>query len=541
MNVVCGGGMVSGDESSLSAQKLPTSYRLSRWFYRFLTGIWFREINIVDDENLPEDGGLLYITWHPSGLIDPMLMTSVLPGRLTTVAKHTLFRIPLLGRLLKASGVVPIERPEDSTDLKASRQRNIARLQQLSSRLANGGSVLIFPEGVTHGDAGVRTVRSGAARILLSAIREAVEHGRPLPHVVPVGLHYSESQRFRERAAVVIERAMDIPQPPPLVDDEIEQDTLDRAWVKALTAQIAVELERVNHSKMSWTERTMIWKGRSLVYAEKQRQAGEALVKPTYAQSVLAARRLRAGWEYMAHEQPKETETLAKACEDHFATLEQRGITPYDVDARPERLTLLGYGTYFVQWLWALVWMFGLVTWSALAGNYVPYKVNGLTSWVLKRRSHDSSVIGTVKVFSAVVFFPLWWVAASLMVTWSLLDSSSPLNELLLSHWLLLEITKLPALGLFVVFLLWWPVSAKLHLKLYARLVRGWRNLQRWEIWKDDANEWDALVREQRRLANELVELGAGLVLPGDEDWLDPPSGQDDVSAVKRRTSDTQP
>ena len=58
--------MVSGDESSLSAQKLPTSYRLSRWFYRFLTGIWFREINIVDDENLPEDGGLLYITWHLS-------------------------------------------------------------------------------------------------------------------------------------------------------------------------------------------------------------------------------------------------------------------------------------------------------------------------------------------------------------------------------------------------------------------------------------------------------------------------------------------
>ena len=122
-------------------------------------------------------------------------------------------------------------------------------------------------------------------------------------------------------------------------------------------------------------------------------EAGEALVKPTYAQSVLAARRLRAGGIHGACEQPKETETLAKACEDHFATLEQRGITPYDVDARPERLTLLGYGTYFVQWLWALVWMFGLVTWSALAGNYVPYKVNGLTSWVLKRRSpiHRSS------------------------------------------------------------------------------------------------------------------------------------------------------
>lgn len=541
MSAVRGEGMVSGDESSLAFSKPPLSYRLSRWFYRFLTNIWFREINIVDDENLPEEGGLLYITWHPSGLIDPMLMTSVLPGRLTTVAKHTLFRIPLLGRLLKASGVVPIERPEDSTDLDASRRRNISRLHDLSSRLVQGGSVLIFPEGITHGDAGVRTVRSGAARVLLKAMRDAKQQGRPMPHLVPVGLHYSESQRFRERAAVVIERAMDLPEAPPLVESEAEQDALDRGWVKDLTGQIAVELERVNHSKMSWTERTMIWKGRSLVYAEKQRQAGEALVKPSYAESVLAARRLRAGWEYMAHEQPKETETLAKACEDHFSTLEQRGITPYDVDARPERLTLLGYGTYFVHWLWALVWMFGLVTWSAIAGNYVPYKMNGFLSWMLKRRLHDSSVIGTVKVFSAVVFFPLWWISVSALITWSLLSSASPLNELLLSHWLLLEITNLPVWGVFAVFMVWWPVSAKLHLKLYARLVRGWRNLQRWEIWKDDTNEWDALVREQRRLANELVELGAGLVLPGDEDWLDPPSGKDDVSAVQRRPTTASP
>ena len=97
--------MVSADEGVAVPPKLPLSYRLCRRFYRFLTNIWFREINIVDDENLPKEGGILYITWHPSGLIDPMLMMSVLPGQLTTVAKHTLFRIPVLGRLLRASNV----------------------------------------------------------------------------------------------------------------------------------------------------------------------------------------------------------------------------------------------------------------------------------------------------------------------------------------------------------------------------------------------------------------------------------------------------
>ncbi len=514
---------------------LPLSYRLARRFYQFLTNIWFREVNIVDDENLPPEGGRLYITWHPSGLIDPMLMTAVLPGRLTTVAKHTLFRIPFLGRLLRASGVVPIERPADTKDAAASRLRNTERIRSLSSTLARGGSVLIFPEGVTHADAGVRRIRSGAARILLDALREAEASHLPKPSVVPVGLHYSESQRFRERAAVVVERSMDLPELPPLEGDSEQQDAVNRAWVNEVTELFGTELRRVNLSKTSWSERTLIWRGRSLVYAEKQRQAGDELRKPSFADSVLAARRLRAGWEFMADSNPEETTVLAKRCEDHFDVLEQRGITPYDVDARPERLSVLGYATYFFQWLWALIWMFGLITWSAIAGNYIPYKANGFMSWGMKKLNVDTSVVGSMKVLSAMVVFPIWWTVASAFITWSLLSSSSPLNELLLSHWLLLSITKLPALGVFVVFMFWWPVSAKLHLKLYARLLRGYRNLKRWEIWKDDTKEWTLLVEEQRLISAELVNLGAGLVLPGDPDWVDPAPGEDDAASVRFR------
>jgi hypothetical protein len=87
------------------------------------------------------------------------------------------------------------------------------------------------------------------------------------------------------------------------------------------------------------------------------------------------------------------------------------------------------------------------------------------------------------------------------------------------------------------VFLFWWPLSAKLHLKLYARLLRGSHNLQRWKIWKDDTKDWDLLVEEQRLLSAELVNLGSGLVLPGDPDWEDPAPGQDDVASVRFRQS----
>jgi hypothetical protein len=181
--------------------------------------------------------------------------------------------------------------------------------------------------------------------------------------------------------------------------------------------------------------------------------------------------------------------------------------------------------------------MFGLVTWGAIAGNYVPYKSNGLLSWLMKKRNIDSSVLGSIKVLSAVVFFPLWWMLASAFMTWSLLDATSPVNALLLSHWLLESITRLPSVLVYTVFLLWWPISARIHLKLYARLVRGWRDVKRWNIWKDEETDWSSLVERQRELAARLVETGSGLVLPGDEDWVDPPTGMDDSSVVKLRSA----
>ena len=70
--------MERGIGSRAAPSKPPVSYRIVRRFYRFLTGVWFREVNVVDDEHLPPEGGRLYITWHPSGLIDPMLMLSLI-------------------------------------------------------------------------------------------------------------------------------------------------------------------------------------------------------------------------------------------------------------------------------------------------------------------------------------------------------------------------------------------------------------------------------------------------------------------------------
>lgn len=517
--------------------RVPRAYRILRRFFRSLVTVWFREINIVDDENLPPEGGIIFIAWHPSGLIDPMLMNASLPGRVSIIAKHTLFKLPLVGRLLRAAGGVPIERSQDSGDQAAASARNSKLLSGASSVVAKGGRLMIFPEGTTHTGSEVKRVRSGAGRILLAARRQAQKEGFAEPQLVPIGLHYSNSQRFRERAAVMIERAMVFDPIPKEVDDDVLQDQLDRAWVKDVTDAIGVELKRASLSKTSWRERTLIWKGRSLAYAERARQMDGKLTKPSYAHAVLGARRVRAGWDYMAAHKPETAASIVEEAEAHFEALDHRGITPFDIDSKPERLSASGFFKVFFSWAWAGAWMFGLISWGAMLGNIVPYKANALLVNRMKAKGADGSIVGTIKIMSALVFFPVWWIIASLCATWLLLNSASPINELLQMHWLLEPLANLPYYLVFGVFFLWWPLSAKAHMRLFSKVVVSYRALKRWQSWRDDEVDWDELVLRQRRLAGQLVGIGEGLVLPGDEDWVDPPAGQDDVVSVRLRAS----
>jgi 1-acyl-sn-glycerol-3-phosphate acyltransferase len=510
-------------------------YRIARRFFRSLVSVWFREINIVDDENIPPEGGVIFISWHPSGLIDPMLLNASLPGRVSIIAKHTLFKLPLLGKFLRSAGGVPVERAQDSNDKSGASARNSAMLSEVSSVVATGGRLMIFPEGTTHADSEVKKVRSGAGRILLAARREAESKGMAEPQLVPIGLHYSNSQRFRERAAVVIERSMEFPPVPEKIEDAVLQDQRDREWVAGVTEAIGVELQRASLSKTTWRERTLIWKGRSLAYAERARQSEGKLEKPTYAQAVLGARRVRAGWDFMAQHRPETASAIVEEAEEHFAALDHRGITPFDVDARPERLTTGGFLKAFLSWAWAGAWMFGLISWGAMLGNIAPYKANALLVKRMKKKGADKSIIATIKILSAVVLFPLWWILAAAGASWLLLNNASPINELLQMHWLLNPLANLPVVFVFIVFFLWWPLSAKAHMKLFSKVIVSWRAVKRWQSWRDDEVDWDALVARQRRLAGRLVGVGEGLILPGDPDWIDPPAGQDDVVSVRLR------
>ena len=211
------------------------------------------------------------------------------------------------------------------------------------------------------------------------------------------------------------------------------------------------------------------------------------------------------------------------------------GLHPLDIDAKPEELTAKKYIANNIRWLWSVSWMLGIVTWGAILGTLPPYYANRLLTNLAIRKNATQAALGSIKVYSSILLFPIWWVIITVATIWMLLGEDSATRELFASHWLLVYLTDIPLIVVGMILILFWPLTGRAHLVLQANSSRSWRVIRRWKRWKDDSIEWDALRNEQLAIARILTSLGDEMILPGDADWQNPPLATDDAEVVRMR------
>jgi 1-acyl-sn-glycerol-3-phosphate acyltransferase len=116
---------------------------------------------------IPARGGAVIACTHV-GLLDALLVTQVLRRPTRFMAAAGVFRVPLVGMVMRAAGCFPVRRGE----------RDTAAVRQAIEIARAGGLVGIFPQGGLRRGTGLDELHRGAAMIALRA-------GVPL---VPVGL-----------------------------------------------------------------------------------------------------------------------------------------------------------------------------------------------------------------------------------------------------------------------------------------------------------------------------------------------------------------
>ncbi len=89
-------------------------------------------------ENIPHGQPVIYASNH-SSMFDIWALFATLPDSVRFVAKQELFRIPLLGRALRAAGHIPIDR--------AARKKAFEAYDEAARTIKRGVTPVVFPEG----------------------------------------------------------------------------------------------------------------------------------------------------------------------------------------------------------------------------------------------------------------------------------------------------------------------------------------------------------------------------------------------------------
>jgi len=115
-------------------------------------------------ENIDPGRSYIYAANHQSWF-DIFAILGKLPVQFRWIAKAELFRIPVLGRAMSASGYIPIDRTD--------RRKAFQSIDQAALRVRNGTSILIFPEGTRSPDGIMRDFKSGGFIL-------AIKSGQPI-------------------------------------------------------------------------------------------------------------------------------------------------------------------------------------------------------------------------------------------------------------------------------------------------------------------------------------------------------------------------
>ena len=83
--------------------------RFLMWLVRVITSTFFRRIDVVGLQRVPLEGPVIFAGNHPNALMDGWLLTAKC-GRspLHFMVNAKLWQFPILGKLLTASGAVPV-------------------------------------------------------------------------------------------------------------------------------------------------------------------------------------------------------------------------------------------------------------------------------------------------------------------------------------------------------------------------------------------------------------------------------------------------
>lgn len=365
--------------------------RLIHFVFGVAVRIFFRRIELFNSSVLPKESGIIFVSNHPNALIDPLLLFIALPRNIAFLAKSTLFKMPVVGFLIKAVGALPLYRQQDEGQDVSKNNETFRLTREL---LKSGGAIAIFPEGVSHDSPKLLPLKTGAARIGLGAVSVGTNPSSLKLKIVPVGLFYTNKTKFRSEALLHFGEPIDVL---PVELDAHGHPAKEE--VRKLTTQIEAGLREVTLNAESDAELGIA------------RIAEQVFTSTTPHRENLAERR-EILQRFLSEPQTEDDDKLDKRLTEYAQNLSKLGIAS-------EFLTLADYSRWFVirkalSRSWYLILLAPLVIVGTVM-HFPAYRISAYLAHRETRKSHHD-MASTMKAFSGMVLMPLTWLIVAGLV-----------------------------------------------------------------------------------------------------------------------------
>ena len=205
-------------------------YSILKRIARMSLNLYFRRIDVLGSENVPKSGPIIFVSNHPSALMDPLTVATNLKRKVYFLAGANWFGKGLKARILKNQlNMIPVHRPW----LSKKKVSNEEMFNECYESLNQDKCIILFPEASTSTVSKIRELKTGAVRI--KAGFEEFTNGNKHVPIIPIGLSYSNPHEFQSRVVVKIGE--------PIIFDPSEKHVDLAELYRAQTDKVQEELE----------------------------------------------------------------------------------------------------------------------------------------------------------------------------------------------------------------------------------------------------------------------------------------------------------
>jgi glycerol-3-phosphate O-acyltransferase / dihydroxyacetone phosphate acyltransferase len=421
---------------------------------------YFQRIEVTGREHVPLDKPVIFVLNHPNALVDPVFLLCLAPRRVSFLAKAPLFRMPVIGYLVKAMDSLPVYRQQDEGSDTRKNQETFIAARKL---LASGGTIGICPEGVSHDDPGLKPIKTGAARMALAAVSTGEVSDLK---IVPAGLYYTCKTTFRSSALLYFGN--------PLTVDPVKLDaegSPPREAVRELSNRIEKALREVILD--AHQEEALLTTTRAERIFSSDSNDSDSLKDELHLQQ----RFIKAYPVLQAH-QPDRLRKLEVRMLRFEEELNQAGIDTDELS--PPASTKSVFVAILKRSL-----LFLLMLGPAALGTVAHFPAYRLGGYLATRFSSDSDdVISTIKIISAMLLFPLTWLIVAVV------------GYAMFGWW-----AAVPALAVI-------PVCGYLSIVFYEQLDRSIAGVRVLMFFLMKRRFFVRLLAERKAIKNEIIALG---------------------------------